>query len=210
MQDALAQALALQRELSLFEAPQFRPQLLFSSYSFCLDLTIGCLVMDEDLANTILHSTRYQEAIKANHVEAGRFLSVPAAEYLSGLPPNWTSPHAGACPRGAYAVEAQLKVVQFSSVEFLMCLNQPEPSNHRQFAATRQEGAGSTQRLKTISLFSGCGALDRGMASFGRLVLGCRQLPAPSFNSMTTAAVLASAGQNHVAHPWFLDRRKFT
>lgn len=38
------------------------------------------------------HSCKYQAEIKSRGLKPGRFLSVRAAEFLSGLPPNWTSP----------------------------------------------------------------------------------------------------------------------
>mmetsp|Transcript_74797 Transcript_74797/g.151276 ORF Transcript_74797/g.151276 Transcript_74797/m.151276 type:complete len:438 (-) Transcript_74797:25-1338(-) len=63
-----------------------------------------------DLANQILHSTRYQDAIKEHRVEAGRFVSVRAAEFLSGLPAGWTSPHAGAVQPGSWKCEADARV----------------------------------------------------------------------------------------------------
>lgn len=39
----------------------------------------------------------YQDALKEHGGQPGRYLSVEAAEYLSGLPRGWTSPRIGAC-----------------------------------------------------------------------------------------------------------------
>ena len=43
----------------------------------------------------VRHSETYQKLVN-NGMPAGRFVSVAAAEYLSGLPNGWTSPHSGA------------------------------------------------------------------------------------------------------------------
>lgn len=44
----------------------------------------------------VRHSVDYQKLVKEKGIVPGRFLSVDAAEYLSGLPPGWTSPGSGA------------------------------------------------------------------------------------------------------------------
>ena len=67
------------------------------------------LPSSQDLANQILLSTRYQDAIKEHGVAAGRFVSVRAAEFLSGLPAGWTSPHAGAVKPGSWKCEASMQ-----------------------------------------------------------------------------------------------------
>ena len=43
----------------------------------------------------VRHSVDYQKLVQEG-MPAGRFISIEAGEYLSGLPKNWTSPHAGA------------------------------------------------------------------------------------------------------------------
>lgn len=50
----------------------------------------------KDLANTIRYSLKYKEAIRLRGLKPGRYLSVQAGEYFSGLPLGWTSPYAGA------------------------------------------------------------------------------------------------------------------
>ena len=42
----------------------------------------------------VLYSEKYQKLVKEG-LAPGRCISVEAAEYLSGLPRHWTSPHAG-------------------------------------------------------------------------------------------------------------------
>lgn len=42
-----------------------------------------------------MHSDVYQKIIKEKGRVPGRFLSVGAGEYMSGLPQNWTSPRPG-------------------------------------------------------------------------------------------------------------------
>lgn len=49
----------------------------------------------QDIANQIRYSDLYCAAVKEAGQAPGRFLSVAAAEHLSGLPKNWTSPRAG-------------------------------------------------------------------------------------------------------------------
>ncbi|CAJ1388535.1 unnamed protein product, partial [Effrenium voratum] len=49
-----------------------------------------------DLANQIANSTSYKQAIRARGEKPGAYLSVGAAEWFSGLPLGWSSPHAGA------------------------------------------------------------------------------------------------------------------
>ena len=46
----------------------------------------------QDVGNQILHSDVYKKAIEEKSRSPGRFLSVSAGEYMSGLPANWTSP----------------------------------------------------------------------------------------------------------------------
>ena len=46
----------------------------------------------------VRHSEMYQKFVR-DGMPAGRFVSVAAAEYLSGLPKNWTSSHSGAVDR---------------------------------------------------------------------------------------------------------------
>lgn len=43
----------------------------------------------------VKNSTSYRQAIGERGLSAGRFLSVAAAEHLSGLPRGWSSPRAG-------------------------------------------------------------------------------------------------------------------
>ena len=45
----------------------------------------------------IFHSVEYKKQIEEKGVKAGTILTVPAAEFLSGLPRGWTSPRAGDC-----------------------------------------------------------------------------------------------------------------
>lgn len=45
----------------------------------------------EDLANQIRWSEAYSAACQNAKREPGTFLSLPAAEWFSGLPVNWTS-----------------------------------------------------------------------------------------------------------------------
>ena len=50
------------------------------------------------------HSVSYQQSLREAGRKPGRFLSIEAAEYLSGLPLGWTSPVAGAvAARGCQA-----------------------------------------------------------------------------------------------------------
>lgn len=44
----------------------------------------------------VRHSVEYQQLLKDKQLAPGRFLSVEAAEYLSGLPRGWSSPAHGA------------------------------------------------------------------------------------------------------------------
>lgn len=49
----------------------------------------------QDIGNQILHSTVYRKAVKQAKKLPGRFLSVHTAEWMSGLPKDWTSPRPG-------------------------------------------------------------------------------------------------------------------
>ena len=44
----------------------------------------------QDLANQIRYSEAYDKACRDAKVPMGTFLSLPAAEWFSGLPTNWT------------------------------------------------------------------------------------------------------------------------
>lgn len=46
----------------------------------------------QDLANQVRHSVQYRESLEG--AKPGRFLTVEAGEYLSGLPLGWTMPYA--------------------------------------------------------------------------------------------------------------------
>lgn len=61
----------------------------------------------QDLANMIRHSEQYKRAISEKKIPAGRFLSVAAAEHLSGLPAGWTCPEPGACDPASVNKEAE-------------------------------------------------------------------------------------------------------
>ena len=45
----------------------------------------------------IFHSVEYKKQIEEKGGTPGTILTVPAAEFLSGLPRGWTSPRAGDC-----------------------------------------------------------------------------------------------------------------
>lgn len=68
---------------------------------------ISVFIVSEDLANQIRWSTEYKKEICARGLTAGRFLSVPAAEFLSGLPLGWTSAVPGAVDAKQLKLEAR-------------------------------------------------------------------------------------------------------
>lgn len=80
----------------------------------CFKFSLFCI---QDLANQIRHSLQYQDACAAKGLRPGRFLSVPMAEYLSGLPAGWTSPHAGAVDRERVDAQFAGKAGQSISVQ---------------------------------------------------------------------------------------------
>ncbi|CAK9080106.1 unnamed protein product [Durusdinium trenchii] len=70
-----------------------------------------------DLANQVWHLKSYCDSLKAVNKSRAKmkFLSVPAAEYFSGLPLGWTSPHPG--------VDASKLNAFFPTVEGIQKLN---------------------------------------------------------------------------------------
>lgn len=109
----------------------------------------------EDLANQIRHSVTYQNACRAAKVSLGQYLALPAAEWFSGLPTNWTSLESKVCKKTfeqmfPHALSKALWAVCHCFVPSRKCLWQ---------RSLLQAG-----KAPCISLFSGCGALELGLS----------------------------------------------
>lgn len=98
----------------------------------------------------VRHSVDYQKLVREG-MAAGRYISIAAGEYLSGLPKNWTSPHAGAVDvqqvRSQFPDASQVGMNECESCSLLLLRLHWEAAS----------------KLKCISLFSGCGGLELGV-----------------------------------------------
>ena len=67
-------------------------------WQVCFDIMCVCVLLSatvsQDLGNMVRHSVDYQKLVR-NGLSPGRCISLDAAEMLSGLPRNWTSPQPG-------------------------------------------------------------------------------------------------------------------
>ena len=117
-----------------------------------------CLHELEDLGNMILHSEEYQKLI-SNGMHPGRFVSIQAAEYLSGLPKGWTCPAYGSVSRSEVLEQFPDKACgkSFSCCSCHACYEAMIVGTG--VVSALQVGA----PLKAISLFSGVGGLDLGL-----------------------------------------------
>lgn len=143
----------------------------------------------QDLANQVRHSVQYQKAL--NGAKPGRYLTVEAGEYLSGLPLGWTMPH-------SLNDEVEMEIRSKAS----RCLNRGM--------------ACQAFPLRGISLFTGVGGFDVGLKSPARpvsIVRVCHlQLWRPQTRLMDLSlsgnfeTTVRTVGVNQIAVQWLSCR----
>lgn len=103
----------------------------------------------------IRHSVDYQKLTREKKIQPGRFVSVEAAEHLSGLPRGWTSPDVGAVDsaefrngRGRDVVEAVCLATVAGFALFLSNLAGAQDQRRQPFFWHRGLGAGMAEVRK--------------------------------------------------------------
>lgn len=126
----------------------------------------------QDLANQVAYSIPYRNAIRKAGRKPGRFLSVPAAEHLSGgdtevffngqvcgllqgLPAGWSSQRVNIDAGNAKKIE------KIFCGEVSHCFSMMFVLDSESFLLFAQ---GPGNRIPAVSFFSGIGALDLGIA----------------------------------------------